>query len=147
MHRDETLLGAALVGVYDLTLRTTEAVAPVLEEHGLTFNNAYVLWVLQPSEPPPSMATLARRTRCTPPNLTFLCDQLESREFITRARSATDGRQRVVHLTPTGQAARAAVIERIVASSPLRSVPEDDLIELARIVTAISDNPPRGTPQ
>lgn len=141
MHRDATLVGAALVGVYDLTLRTTEVVTPVLEKHGLTFNNSYVLWALDPSDPPPSMAALARRTRCTPPNLTFLCDQLESRGFITRARSATDGRQRVVHLTPAGRSARAAIIEQLVASSPLRSVPEDDLIELARIVTTICDNP------
>lgn len=141
MHPDEAILGAALAGIYDLAFRTTEAVAPALDEHGLTFNNAYVLWAIDPSDSPPSMAILARRTRCTPPNLSFLCGQLESRGLITRARSTTDGRQRVVHLTPAGHSARSTIVERILASSPLRTVPESDLLELTRIVGGIRSDP------
>jgi DNA-binding MarR family transcriptional regulator len=142
MQSDEAILGAALAGVYDLAFRTTEAVAPALDEHGLTFNNAYVLWAIDPAEQPPSMAALARRTRCTPPNLSFLCGQLESRGLITRARSTTDGRQRVVRLTPAGHSARSAVVERILASSSLRTVPQNDLLELIRILGPIGGDPP-----
>ncbi|WP_164775244.1 MarR family winged helix-turn-helix transcriptional regulator [Nocardioides pantholopis] len=139
MTPEEDVLAAALLSLYDLTSRTTEAVSPTLDEHGLTLNTAYTLWAIAPDEPPPSMGVLAERTRCSPPNLTFLCDQLEARGLILRAVPASDRRQRVVKLTDAGRAARSAVVDVMLSRSPLRTLSRADLMELHRLLQSASD--------
>ncbi|MCX2748081.1 MarR family transcriptional regulator [Arthrobacter sp. MI7-26] len=138
MAVDPKALADAVLAVYDVTLRTTQAASPTLEKHGLTFNTAYVLWAIDPADPPPPMGVVAERTRCTPPNLTFLCDQLESGGLILRTTSVTDRRQRIVQLTPAGRLAREAVVESVVKFSPLSALGSDALADLHRILCPVS---------
>lgn len=119
-----------LAALFDLTTRTTEAVGPALETHGLTFNTAYVLWVVDPVGSAPTMREVAERMHCAPSNLTFLADQLERRGLITRAPSPDDGRQRVLHLTPEGKRAREAVVAAFIDACPFAGLDDASLTGL-----------------
>ncbi|RDD85141.1 MarR family transcriptional regulator [Streptomyces parvulus] len=115
-------------------MQMAERAAPTLDLHGLTFNTAYALWVIDPDEPAPSMKTVASRLHCNAPNLTFLCDQLDSRGYIRRVPCEHDRRQRVIELTEAGRTVRARVTEAILNVSPLRAVSHEELQQIRGIL-------------
>lgn len=129
----ERAVAEALAAVFDLTTRTSEAVAPALDAHGLTFNTAYALWVLDPDEPAPSMREVAERMHCTPSNLTFLATTLERQGLIRRTPAPADRRQRVVELTDAGREARETVVAAFLTSCPLGDLSDEELSDLLRL--------------
>jgi DNA-binding MarR family transcriptional regulator len=83
---------------------TAELVA-VYERHGLSEGEFDVLATLRRSGAPYELAAgeLAEHTMVTTGGLTKRLDRLESGGLITRRRSDTDGRGRVVRLTAAGR--------------------------------------------
>ena len=83
---------------------TAELVA-VYEQHGLSEGEFDVLATLRRSGAPYELAAgeLAEHTMVTTGGLTKRLDRLESGGLITRRRSDTDGRGRVVRLTAAGR--------------------------------------------
>lgn len=127
-------LSEALFAVYDIVARTNEALAPALAEFGITATTAHLLWTIDPDEPAPSMRVAADRTHCTPQNVTFMCQQLEARGLVMRRPSPVDQRQRVIELTPSGRAARDAIVSLVSTNSPLAQIPESGLQQIAEIL-------------
>lgn len=127
-------LSEALFTVYDIVARTNEALAPALAEFGITATTAHLLWTIDPDEPAPSMRVAADRTHCTPQNVTFMCQQLEARGLVMRRPSPVDQRQRVIELTPSGRAARDAIVSLVSTNSPLAQIPESGLQQIAEIL-------------
>lgn len=132
--RDQ-FLSDALLAVYDVVAGTNDAIAPTLNEYGLTAKTAHLLWVVDPNQPAPSMRVLAERTHCTPQNVTFMCQQLESRGLVQRRSQAGDQRQRVVELTPRGREARASLLTHLSHSSPLAGMDARSLHRLIQLLT------------
>lgn len=115
----EQQLSSALLAVYDVVARTNDALTPALREYGITATTAYLLWVIDPDEPAPSMRITAERAHCTPQNVTFMSQQLEAQGLVERKPSPSDRRQRVIRITARGRAARNAIIALISMNSPL----------------------------
>lgn len=139
----EHQLSEALFAVYDVVARTNDTLAPALSEYGITATTAHLLWVIDPNEPAPSMRTAARRTHCTPQNVTFMCQQLEARGLVERKASASDQRQRVIEITSRGRAARDMIIALVSTNSPLSGKDGDTLDTIAELLR----EQPRGTTQ
>lgn len=128
-------LSDALFAVYDVVARTDETIAPALRKYGITATTAHLLWVIDPGEPAPSMRVAAERAHCTPQNVTFMCQQLEARGLVERRPSVSDQRQRVIGLTPKGLKAREAIVDLVLASSPLAHKETPALIRLLELLT------------
>lgn len=138
-HRQEDV-AATLAALFDVTTRTSAAVASALDAHGLTFNTAYALWLADPQERAPSMRELAERMRCAPSNVTFLADQLEARGLIKRAPSPDDKRQRVVVLTDTGRRAREAVVSAFLQACGFEGLADAELQTLRNYAERTRDS-------
>lgn len=95
---DEPDLGALLARVFPRLAALEE---PILRDAGLSMWEYAIVTELATSEVV-SQVELSRRTRRDPTRLGRHLDDLESRGLVTRAR-ASDGRQRTVHLTRSGQ--------------------------------------------
>jgi len=135
MNQERTdRLSRALLAVYDVVTRTDEAVAPALREYGITSTTAYLLWLIDPTEEPPSMKAAAERMGCTPQNVTFMCQQLEAKGLVRRVQSAADRRQRVIELTERGRAAREAVVVLASTESPFATAPLRTLEQIAALL-------------
>lgn len=139
----EQQLSEALFAIYDIVARTNEALAPALQKYEITATTAYLLWVIDPEEPAPSMRTAARRTHCTPQNVTFMCQQLEARGLVERRISPSDQRQRVIEITSRGRTARAMITALVSTSSPLANKPDATL----GAITELLHGHPRATKQ
>lgn len=131
--RDQQL-SEALFAVYDIVARTNEALAPALRKYKITATTAHLLWVIDPEEPAPSMRMAARRTHCTPQNVTFMCQQLEARGLVERRVSPSDQRQRVIEITSRGRTARDMITALVSTSSPLADKPDATLASITELL-------------
>lgn len=140
---DETDLAAtAWSHFFDLIVRTSPARQASLARRDLTPNDSRALHSLDAIMGKP-IGALARAWECDPSNATFIIDRLERLGFCRRVPSPTDRRQRLVVLTPAGQATRDA-LQREFRTPPdvVRHLPAADLEALARILGCLLEIEP-----
>jgi MarR family transcriptional regulator, organic hydroperoxide resistance regulator len=82
-----------------------------LEQLDLTFMQAHVLRLLDPTKPRP-MGELAEQLKCDASNITGIVDRLEARGLVSRGSAPGDRRVKALAPTPAGLAMR----ERVLAS-------------------------------
>jgi len=131
---DDSSLERVVRGNHEVFMLTNDRIAGVLAEHGLTQATAQALWVIHPSEPPPSMKALAERLFCNAPNLTFVAGQLVSRGLAERAVDPADRRSRVLVLTEEGKRVRAEIMRATLERSPLANLGPDQLAALLHLL-------------
>ena len=93
--------------VYAANHAFTAAYRPLLEPLGLTYPQYLVLLVLWEAEGP-SVKEIGARLHLDSGTLTPLLKRMEASGLVRRQRDAADERQVRIHLTPAGQALRAA---------------------------------------
>lgn len=124
LHRLATALTSELVTVY--------------AQHGLTEGEFDVLATLRRSGDPFTLAPgeLAARTMVTTGGMTKRLDRLEAAGLVTRTRAASDGRGRVVSLTPAGRTRiDAAFADHMANERRLVDVLDaDDVADLERLL-------------
>ncbi len=70
---------------------------------------------------PAPMGSLAEHLRCDASNVTGLADRLEARGLVARTPAPCDRRVKVLALTPAGEHLREALVDALVAGSPVRA--------------------------
>lgn len=125
---------AAIRAIHEVFMRTEAAITAPLAELGLTTATAQALWALDPDEEPPSMKTVAARLHCNAPNLSFVADQLATRELVERVPDPRDRRSRALVLTAKGARVRSQVMSIVVEHSPLSALEPDDITTLLSIL-------------
>ena len=122
-------------GVYDLSQALDRDVAQTLTELELSEPLADALWQLDPSQPPQSRGSLAKRLGCDPSNVTFLADRLEERGLVERATDPSDRRVKALKLTAAGVSVRRRLVEATINGptfARLSSTQKHQLAELLR---------------
>ncbi|GHH30803.1 MarR family winged helix-turn-helix transcriptional regulator [Lentzea cavernae] len=138
---DDAELERAVRLNHEIFMRTSDLIAGVLAEHGLTHATAQVLWAIDPGQPPASMKALAAQLFCNASNLTFMAGQLLDRGLVERAVDPADRRSRVLVLTEDGARVRAAVMRATLGLSPLSRLDADQLATiLALFETALAES-------
>lgn len=126
--------------LHRLALRLTAELEPVFAAHGLGEGDFDVLSALrragEPFERRPS--EIAEHTMVTTGAVTKRIDRLEAAGLVRRRASETDGRGRVVALTPEGRAVIDAAFADHVANEArlLEALPPADRAALERILRA-----------
>ncbi|MFH8491126.1 MarR family winged helix-turn-helix transcriptional regulator [Streptomyces longisporoflavus] len=127
-------LEAAVVANHEVFMRTSDRLAPVLAELGLTHATAQALWTIDPDEPPPSMKEMSRRLFCNAPNLSFVVNQLVDRGLVERSVDPADRRSRVVVLTKKGRRVRAEVVDHTLALTPFAGLSPQEVRQLTKLL-------------
>jgi DNA-binding MarR family transcriptional regulator len=96
-----------------------------------------MLWALNPALPPVPMRELARRLVCDPSNITLMSAKLEKAGLVERRLHPTDGRVRVPALTERGVEVWHALMDRIMATSPVLRLSPAERRRLAELLTKI----------
>jgi DNA-binding MarR family transcriptional regulator len=110
--------------MFDYLMSTSGDRARSLLRRGLTANDARALWSLDGERVRP-IGSLAKDWGCDPANATFIIDRLERVGLVERRKSDSDGRVKLVALTPKGAATMQALLDEY-------RTPPRDLIELQR---------------
>jgi DNA-binding MarR family transcriptional regulator len=115
----------------------------VSEQVGMSFGKVRALRRI--ARRPMPMGELAVLLGVDPPNLTTLVDDLEVAGLVERQAHPTDRRAKLVVATTAG-AAVARQAEQILERPPaaLSEMPVDDLVTLARILSAARRDPEPG---
>jgi DNA-binding MarR family transcriptional regulator len=79
----------------------------------LTQKQVSVLWLIE-EHPEISQAEIGRRLQIDRATIMAIVNRLQKRGFVGRGKSASDGRQQVLHLTPEGREALAGARECIL---------------------------------
>ena len=108
--------------VHRFVQRLDVHVRRVAEDVGMTASQVVALREL--SEPI-TARELAVRMACEASNATFVLDRLEAQDLIERRPHTTDRRAKQIVLTPAGERARAGVLDRLGAHSPLAALADD----------------------
>ncbi|MER6814495.1 MarR family transcriptional regulator [Spirillospora sp. NPDC000708] len=108
--------------VHRFVQRLDVHVRRVAEDVGMTASQVVALREL--SEPI-TARELAVRMACEASNATFVLDRLEAQDLIERRPHPTDRRAKEIVLTPAGERARAGVLDRLGAHSPLAALADD----------------------
>jgi MarR family transcriptional regulator, organic hydroperoxide resistance regulator len=96
---------------FELAMENRARLMEALEQLDLTFMQAHVLRLLDPTKPRP-MGELADQLKCDASNITGIVDRLEARGLVTRGSAPGDRRVKALAPTPAGLAMR----ERVLAS-------------------------------
>ncbi|MCE7003759.1 winged helix DNA-binding protein [Kibdelosporangium philippinense] len=123
-----------LEALYEIVTATTRGAEPALAKLGLTMPTVYVLWAIDPDEPPPTMKTISERIDSTKSNLTFTTERLVELGYLTRTEDPSNRRFRVLSLTPKGRKARKAALDALNAACPLRKLSSRQLDQLFAIL-------------
>jgi DNA-binding MarR family transcriptional regulator len=129
-----TDLERAVLGLHDLATMTTASAEAVLGGHGLSLTSGLALWWLDPGGDPRTMGELASAMRCSPANVTYVLDRLDSAGLVQRSVAATDRRRRVITLTERGVELRAELVAAVVRDSPVARLTRSELATLLRVV-------------
>jgi DNA-binding MarR family transcriptional regulator len=122
----------------DYLMATSPDRARSLERRGLTPNDARALWSLDGERVRP-IGSLAKDWGCDPANATFIINRLERAGLAERRRSDSDGRVKLVALTPKGAATMQALLDEYrTPPRDLIGLPRADLEALVRILTKLS---------
>ncbi|MFH8974252.1 MarR family winged helix-turn-helix transcriptional regulator [Streptomyces sp. NPDC017890] len=127
-------LEAAVIANHEIFMRTSDRLAPVLAELGLTHATAQALWTIDPDEPPPSMKEMSKRLFCNAPNLSFVVNQLVDRGLVERSVDPADRRSRVVVLTEKGRRVRAEVVDHTLATTPFAGLSPQEMRQLTQLL-------------
>jgi DNA-binding MarR family transcriptional regulator len=120
----------------DLFARTLDHQGSCLEELGLTYAQAKLMWRLEPGELLP-LKDLARRMGVDPSNASAVVDQLVERSLLGSRRSEHDRRVRLIRLSGGGIRLRRQLVERLSAHPSLETLSaarRADLLEILREV-------------
>jgi DNA-binding MarR family transcriptional regulator len=120
--------------LYDSADGIESAVVEVLAELNLSKSQAGVLWALDPSNPPMSMRELARKLHFDPSNITLISDRLVAVGLVERRAHPSDGRQRILALTPEGLRVWAVLIGRLQRRLPVFLLSEREQAQLNRLL-------------
>lgn len=120
----------------DLFARTLDHQGSCLEELGLTYAQAKLMWRLEPGDLLP-LKEIARRMGVDPSNASDVVDQLAERSLLASRRSEHDRRVRLIRLTGPGIRLRRQLVERLSAHPSLETLSaarRADLLEILREV-------------
>ncbi|MEV4314079.1 MarR family transcriptional regulator [Actinocrispum sp. NPDC049592] len=123
-----------LEALYEIVTTTTRDAEPALEKLGLTMPTVYVLWAIDPDEPPPTMKTVSERVGGTKSSLTFTTERLVELGYLTRTEDPANRRFRVLSLTRAGRKAREAALAALEEACPLRKLSQNQLDQVFRIL-------------
>ena len=130
----ESLIYALAELTFELANRTNAVIDELLAQLNLTAPLANALWHLDPSAPALPMRDLASRLSCDPSTVTFLADRLEERRLLQRRVDPKNRRVKLLVLTPEGEQARRALVERMATGSPIARLPVRDQQQLHRLL-------------
>ena len=96
---------------------------------GLTQKQVSVLWLID-DHPDISQAEIGRRLQIDRATIMAIINRLQKRHYVERGRSARDGRQQTLHLTPAGREALIGARQCILGHEQwLKARFSDDEIE------------------
>jgi DNA-binding MarR family transcriptional regulator len=102
-------LAVSIVGLlFRLAPQLTDLLDLGAREYGMGFARGRVLWALQESGPV-VMRALSERLAISPRTVTGLVDALEADGWVTRSPHPQDRRATIIAITPTAEAALAAL--------------------------------------
>ena len=126
-----------VVYLYTESRRVTKELA---RQHGLTGPQVTALKMLE-GFGALSLSELSARMSAKNSTITGIVDRMERDGLVVRERSRTD--RRVVHIRPTAEGQRIAeavpVTAREMFSAALRSLEEEDRVELTRILAKLAE--------
>ena len=132
------LAGEAWRRLTEVTFRQRRFFVMAAANFGLNPGALKALLELDAENPVP-MRALAEAWHCDASNVTWLVDQLETRQLVERQVSTTDRRVKTVVLTDAGLALRASVEEHLhEAPEDLLSLDDADLALLVKVLRKIS---------
>jgi len=119
--------------MFDYLMATSPDRARMLEQRGLTPNDARALWSLDAGDGRP-IGSLAREWGCDPANATFIVGRLETAGLAQRSEGAHDRRVKLVALTRKGAAIKQALLRAYRKPPPeLARLGHTELAELIAI--------------
>ena len=133
----EELAGEAWRRLTEVTFRQRRFFVTAAASFGLNPGSLKALLELDADNPAP-MRALAERWHCDASNVTWLVDQLETRQLVERQVSTTDRRVKTVVLTEAGLALRASVEAHLRRAPPeLLNLDDADLALLVKVLNKI----------
>jgi MarR family transcriptional regulator, organic hydroperoxide resistance regulator len=102
---------------FEIAMENRSRLLEALEELDLTFMQAHVLRLLDPTTPRP-MGDLAETLKCDASNITGIVDRLEARGLVTRGSAPSDRRVKTLAPTPAGLEMRQRVREALLRPPP-----------------------------
>lgn len=108
------------------TLAQTELTEPMIT----------MLWALEPTTSV-SMRELATKLNYDPSNISLLTDRLVSMGLVQRLPHPTDGRRRVLKLTPKGDALYREVLTQLFERSPIFGLSTGEQRQLGDLLSKI----------
>jgi MarR family transcriptional regulator, organic hydroperoxide resistance regulator len=133
----EELAGEAWRRLTEVTFRQRRFFVTAAASFGLNPGSLKALLELDADNPVP-MRMLAERWHCDASNVTWLVDQLETRQLVERQVSTTDRRVKTVVLTDAGLALRASVEAHLRLAPPeLLNLDDADLALLVKVLNKI----------
>ncbi len=142
----ESLIYALAELAFELANRTNAVIDELQAQLDLTAPLANALWHLDPSAPALAMRDLASRLSCDPSTVTFLADRLEERRLLQRRVDPKNRRVKLLVLTPEGERARRALVERMATGSPIARLPARDQQQLHRLLAKALGGPLQSRP-
>jgi len=115
----EHLTLSLLRSLTDVSAAAGRVIGEVFEGFELTESAAALLWALDQEPPPASMREIARLLGCDPSNVTLMSDRLHRAGLVERRPHPTDGRSRLLALTPQGLELLGKLRSELHARSPL----------------------------
>jgi len=135
----EELAGEAWRRLTEVTFRQRRFFVMAAASFGLNPGSLKALLELDADNPVP-MRALAEAWHCDASNVTWLVDQLESRQLVERQVSTIDRRVKTVVLTEAGLTLRASVEAHLHQAPPeLLSLDDADLAILVKVLRKISE--------
>lgn len=120
----------------DLFAQTLDHQGGCLDNLGLTYSQAKLMWRLEPGDTP-SLKEVARRCGVDPSNLAGVVDQLIDRKLVATRPATHDKRVRIVRLTAEGIRLRRRLVACISDNPAIDALPakrQEDLLEILREV-------------
>ena len=127
--------------LYAVSKEVVRRYKPLLDPLGLTYTQYICMMVLW-EERSATVGHLGQRLRLDSGTLTPLLKKLEAKGYVTRRRTADDGREVVVGLTDEGAALRERALGVPAAMACNLALTRDEAIELRRLLAkALKQNP------
>jgi DNA-binding MarR family transcriptional regulator len=136
MSVDSTTREELMRRLMDLFAQTLDHQGGCLDNLGLTYSQAKLMWRLEPGDTP-SLKEAARRCGVDPSNLAGVVDQLIERKLVASRPATHDKRVRIVRLTAEGIRLRRRLVACISENPAIGALPakrQEDLLEILREV-------------
>lgn len=124
-------------GLMDLFARTLDYQGTCLENLGLTYAQAKLLWRLEPGDTP-SLKELARRCGVDPSNLSAIVDQAAERGLVVTRPADHDRRVRVIRLTGPGARLRRKLVACLAQHPSIEALSEERQEQLLQILREVA---------